>query len=285
MARVALFFTPTAVIVAACVVAALVVAVPGTVAQAGGAGTVPSAATDPAAEQDRAARDVSTLAAREALVGQQTEAARASARWRLRALYRFAIASGPLPPVVRARALNVGARAVARDVAEARVLDDERARTRTDRAALAVAAAVEPEIGPPPALTWPVAGAVLTPFGVSSDRATGLLLSRAGLRVAATPGQGVRAPAAATVVAVTAEPTGVAVVLDHGAQWTTIVSGLGAVTIAAGDRVVAGQRLGIAATGPAPAVGLEVWRGRHPVDPALLTRRPAAPLAAPARLP
>jgi murein hydrolase activator len=238
--------------------------------------------TDVAAEGDRATREVRTLAERARLLGEQTGAARASARWRLHALYRLAVAGGDLPPVARARALDAVARAVARDLAEARVLGVGHARADAERATLAAAARREPEIGAPPALTPPVAGAALARFGVSTDRATGLLVSRAGVRLAATPGQAVRAPALGVVAAVRVEAIGVAIVLDHGAGWTTIVGGLAAAVVSAGDRVAAGQRLGVAAAGPAPAIELEVWRGSHPVDPALLLR---APLAAPAALP
>lgn len=241
---------------------------------------------DAVAERDRASRDVRTLASREALLGEQTASARASARWRLRALTRLAFADVDLPPVARARAMDAIARAVARDLAEARALGDERTRTANDRASLAAAAEREPEIGAPPTLAPPVTGPVLARFGVSQDRATGLLVSRAGVRLAAIAGQGVRAPAAGVVVAVRPDAQGAAVVLDHGAGWTSIVGGLAAdVVVAAGDHVVAGQRLGVAATGPAAAVELEVWRGLHPVDPTLLVRAAAAPLAAPAPLP
>jgi murein DD-endopeptidase MepM/ murein hydrolase activator NlpD len=60
------------------------------------------------------------------------------------------------------------------------------------------------------------------------------------------------------------------VVLDHGAGWTSIVGGLVDVVVESGAHVAAGQRLG--AVRPPGGVGFEVWRGRRPVDPLLITR-------------
>jgi murein DD-endopeptidase MepM/ murein hydrolase activator NlpD len=242
---------------------------------------------DVAAEHARATRDVATLAAREALLGEQSEAARASARWRLRALYRLAVAGDELPRVTRARALDAGARALGGELAEARALVAERTRARAERATLVAAAAAEPEIGAAPVFVQPVAGPVIARFGVWPERATGLLVSRAGVRLGALPRQGVRASAAGTVVAATAEPEGISVVLDHGAGWTTIVGGLATIEsgVVVGARVAGGQRLGAAGVGPAPCVRFEVWRGRRPVDPSLLARPGATALATPARLP
>jgi hypothetical protein len=119
----------------------------------------------------------------------------------------------------------------------------------------------------------------LTPRLVAPEHATGLLVGRAGLRLAAAPGAVAKAPVAGLVALVTAEPEGAAVVLDAGAGWTVIVSGLAAPGVAAGARVAAGEPLGRVADG-AGGVGFEIWRGRHPVDPLLLVR--AAPPARPA---
>jgi septal ring factor EnvC (AmiA/AmiB activator) len=138
-------------------------------------------------------------------------------------------------------------------------------------------------IGAAPALLPPTAGAVLAKFGVVPDKDTGLLVSRAGVRLAAQAGQAVAAPAACTVASVAVEAEGTSVVLDLGEGWTAIVGGLGATTAVQGQPVPAGQALG-AAGGP---VSFEVWRGRRPVDPMLLLRRAPAPrpLAAAPALP
>jgi murein DD-endopeptidase MepM/ murein hydrolase activator NlpD len=179
--------------------------------------------------------------------------------------------------------VDAAAHAYARALAEERTLAEENARARAERVARAEAGAAEAPIGAAPALAPPTAGAVLARFGVVPDRDTGLLVSRAGVRLAAPVGQPVAAPAAGTVARVAAEPDGSSVVLDLGEGWTAIVGGLASTAATEGQAVAAGQALG-AAAGP---VTFEVWRGRHPVDPVLLLRRtPAArPLAAAPPLP
>jgi murein DD-endopeptidase MepM/ murein hydrolase activator NlpD len=248
--------------------------------------TGPARAAEVEAPGARETRDVSTLTAREAILVEQTTAARAAARWRLRALYRLVVEREALPGATRARAVDAGTRALGRELAEARSLGRERDQLRADRDALAVAARDDETIGAPPVLALPVEATVVGRAGVAPDPGTGLLVARTGLRLATAPGASVRAPGAGVVALVAAEPGGVAVMLDGGAGWTTIVGGLAEATVGPGERVAAGQRLGAAAPAPA-AVTFEVWRGRHPVDPLLLVRTPRAPaaLAAPPPLP
>jgi murein DD-endopeptidase MepM/ murein hydrolase activator NlpD len=247
-------------------------------------------AADVGAAATRASRDVSTLAVREALLAEQSGGARASARWRLRALYRLVVAGDGLAPATRARAIDAAARALARDLDESRTLAAEREHAHVDRLALTATAAVDPPspadpssptsltsliLGAPPAFALPVRGSVVARFGVTPERTTGLLVSRAGVRLGARAAEAVHAPAAGTVVRIEAEPGGLAVVLDHGAGWTTVVGGLAAAAVAPGERVAAGQRLGAVAGGAprgAGVVAFEVWRGRRPVDPLLLAR-------------
>jgi murein DD-endopeptidase MepM/ murein hydrolase activator NlpD len=237
------------------------------------------------APSEHASRDVASLTARAAVLGEQADAARAGARWRARALYRVVVAGDALAPEVRARAIDAGARALARDLAEARLLRAERDQLGGEVATLEAAANDDEAIGAPPAFVTPVAGTVLERFGVAPDRLTGVLVGHAGVRLASVARAAVHAPAAGVVARVAAEPDGTTVVLDHGAGWTTIVAGLAAADVAQGDHVAVGQRLGLAAG----AVGLEIWRGRHAVDPMLLmtpiARPPSATLAAPAPLP
>ena len=111
-------------------------------------------------------------------------------------------------------------------------------------------------------------------FGVAPERATGVLVSSPGVRLAAAPRALVRAPFAGLVARVASEPGGATVVLDDGAGWTAIVGGLAETGVAEGQRVSAGERLGAAPDVPTP-VSLEIWRGRRPVDPLLLARGPA----------
>lgn len=219
------------------------------------------------------ARDLVTLASRETTLGAQAASARAAVRWRLRALRGLAAEGATLDGATRARALDVGARALAREVAEARSLAAERDRARSEGTALAIAARAADDIGAPPAFVLPVPGPVAARFGVTPDRATGLLLPRAGVRLAAAPGAPVRAPLAGVVALVAREPEGASVAIEDGAGWTAIVSGLAEPSVAEGQRVTAGERLG-APSGA--AVGFEVWRGRRPVDPMLFAPMLAA---------
>ncbi|HSZ81504.1 MAG TPA: M23 family metallopeptidase [Polyangia bacterium] len=240
-------------------------------------GLAPARAAD-VAPSEHASRDVASLAARQAVLGEQADAARAGARWRARALYRVVVAGDALPPDLRARAIDAGARALARDLSEARLLRAERDQLGGEVAALEAAANDDEAIGAPPAFVTPVAGPVLERFGVAPDRLTGVLIGHAGVRLGSVAHAVVHAPAAGVVARVAAEPDGTTVVLDHGAGWTTIVAGLAAADVAQGDHVAAGQRLGLAAG----AVGLEIWRGRHAVDPMLPTLLVTAPIARPA---
>ncbi len=239
----------------------------------------PTRADDEGGAADaRARRDTATLAARAGLLRGQSETARAQVRWRLRALYRLVVASPDLAAATRVRGATAGGVALARDRAEARALDAEALRAGGERDALEAAATAEPPIGARPRLAPPVAGAVLARFGTTSDTATRLLVTRAGVRLAARAGERARAPGAGTVARVEREADGFAVVLDHGAGWTTIVGGLSEVAVALEASVVAGQSLGVATR--AGSVTFEVWRGRRPVDP-LLPQLLAAPVALP----
>jgi murein DD-endopeptidase MepM/ murein hydrolase activator NlpD len=167
-------------------------------------------------------------------------------------------------------------------VAEAKSLATERDRAHAEAAALAAAARAGEEIGAPPPLVLPVPGAVVARFGVAPDRATGLLLPRAGVRLAAAVAAPVRAPLAGLVALVAREPGGVAVAIEDGAGWTAIVGGLAEASVVEGQRVAAGEGLGAAAAARSDGtVELEVWRGRRPVDPLLLLRGPGIALAAP----
>jgi murein DD-endopeptidase MepM/ murein hydrolase activator NlpD len=233
----------------------------------------------------RTERDVAMLGAREATLAEQAAGARASARWRARALYRLVLAARALPVVTRARAINAAVRALERELGEARTLAAERELVRAERAATTADGA--PEVGAPPALGLPVAGPVLARFGPAVDRETGLLLTRAGVRLGASALQAVRAPGAGFVVRVAAEPEGLTVVLDHGGGWTSLVGGLSRVTVSVGDSLVGGQRLGApaSAAGAVGFVTFEVWRGRRPVDPLLLLGGGRSPLAASGNLP
>jgi septal ring factor EnvC (AmiA/AmiB activator) len=188
-------------------------------------------------------------------------------------LSRFVRAAGDgHDGAVRARALDAGTRALARELAEARSLARERDQLRAERASLAATAHDDAGIGPAPALALPVPGAVLARFGVAPERTTGLLVASAGVRLAAPAGAAVRAPVAGLVARVASDAEGVSVVVDAGAGWTIIVGGLAEASVSQGARVVLGDLLGSVVGRASAAVSFEVWRGRYPVDPLLVAR-------------
>jgi murein DD-endopeptidase MepM/ murein hydrolase activator NlpD len=218
-------------------------------------------------------RSLAALTTRQAVLASQAGEARAAARWRASALYRLLVVDGGMTPAERARALDAGARALARDLGEADKLAAERDRAAAEHDALRSAALAPDVIGPPPALVVPVGGPVLSRFGAARDAETGLAILRPGVRLGAGKGQPVKAAAAATVARVEPEAGGATLVLDLGGGWTVVLGGLEVPAVAAGARVAAGQPLGRAA---GDAVTLELWRGRWPVDPLAFARPPAA---------
>ena len=242
-------------------------------------------ADGPAPAPPAMTRALETLATRETILTNQAGMARVTARWRARELYRFLRASGDddgddgagavaLSAADRARALTTGARALARELQEARLITTELGHARTEREALTsgAGASVPPrEVGPTPRFRSPVAGPLVSRFGAARDPATGAWFFRAGVRLCPRPGEAVRAVAPGRVARIGSPPAqGLAILLDHGGGWTSLVTGLGAVAVAAGDRVAAGQVLGRA--GPSDGIVLELWRARTPVDPAAYLR-------------
>jgi septal ring factor EnvC (AmiA/AmiB activator) len=142
-------------------------------------------------------------------------------------------------------------------------------RTVDDRQAVLADLARVPD--PPPgapaprarAYRLPVAGTLTTGLGeVSADG-----VSARGLTFAVAPGARVVAPAAGRVVYARAfRSFGGIVILDHGAGWMTLVTGLGARATREGDTVAAGAPLGLARGGDAPRVTVELRRRGRPVD-------------------
>jgi murein DD-endopeptidase MepM/ murein hydrolase activator NlpD len=115
----------------------------------------------------------------------------------------------------------------------------------------------------------PVSGDLAKPFGVERDPATGVWIFRAAASFFARASEPVRSPAAGRVVRVggsIAGGTGVVLAHDQG-NWTTVVSGLASVAVAAGEKVSRGDPLGRAAPQPESTIRVETWRGRTPIDP------------------
>lgn len=132
---------------------------------------------------------------------------------------------------------------------------------------------VEPPPPATPPLRYPVAGAILMPFGPGVDPLTGRKVQMDGLLLGAVAGAPVRSPAAATVRAVRDGPAvGEEVVLAVAGRPRLEVDlmGVTAVAVRAGMHVSAGQRLGqVPAMGPgtAPHMVVEVRVGGIAVDP------------------
>ena len=205
------------------------------------------------------------------------------------------------------RAVALGTAVLDRDLSEARQLRAELDRVRAERGNLRTGAGSEDrpgagsedrpgagsEGGPgegeaiprlprsSPPSSWflrPVFGAVVIPFGVARDPATGAWIFRAAASFAARATEPVRSPGSGRIIRVADSIAGgVAVVLAHDKdRWTSVVSGLGAVRVTPGDLVRRGDVLGIAASDSSGRSGspvrIETWCRRSPVDPASVLR-------------
>ncbi|MFN5784031.1 MAG: murein hydrolase activator EnvC family protein, partial [Novosphingobium sp.] len=88
-----------------------------------------------------------------------------------------------------------------------------------------------------------------------------------GITLAARPRSQAVAPAAGRVVfAGPYEGYGQIVMIEHGGGWTSLVTGLSALGLAVGDRVLAGSPLGTTGTGQ-PLITLELRKDGAPVNP------------------
>lgn len=160
------------------------------------------------------------------------------------------------------RAIGLGE--AARDIVDRMgVIDDD----RTTKAALMQLPGPptgDPAIGAvQPAYRLPVHGTLLEGMGEVSENG----VRARGLMFATEPGARVIAPAAGKVVFARAfRGFGQVVIVDHGAGWTTLVTGLSAVDVAAGRTVAAGDILGRASGGERAQVGVELRRRGRPVD-------------------
>lgn len=118
-----------------------------------------------------------------------------------------------------------------------------------------------------PAYRLPVQGRLVTGFGEVSPNG----VRARGLTFAVPAGALVRAPAAGRVVF--ARPFrgyGTIVIIDHGDDWTSLVTGLGITGVKRGAVIARGQPIGRAATEEEPRVGIELRRAGQAVDVAAL---------------
>ncbi len=109
----------------------------------------------------------------------------------------------------------------------------------------------------------PVSGRVVTGLGELS--ATGVRAR--GVTLACAANAQAVAPAGGTIVyAAGFRDYGGVVIIDHGKGWTSLVSGLGALSVRVGDKVAPGGAIGRAGGGDAPRVTVELRRRGTPMD-------------------
>ncbi|MCZ8326169.1 MAG: M23 family metallopeptidase [Sphingomonadaceae bacterium] len=131
---------------------------------------------------------------------------------------------------------------------------------------------------PPAKLAWPVRGEIRRAFVARG----GTKAFHDGIDIAAPRGTAARAAAAGTVIYAAQGPQeyGLTVIIHHGGRWTTTYSFLDRITVKDGDKVKAGERVGLVGqTGLAtsPQLHFEVRRNRVALDPVkYLPKVPAA---------
>lgn len=121
---------------------------------------------------------------------------------------------------------------------------------------------------PPARFAWPVRGEIRRAFAARGGNKP----FHDGIDIAAPRGTAARAAAAGTVIYAAQGPKeyGLTVIIHHGGRWTTTYSFLDRITVRDGDRVKAGERVGLVGqTGLAtsPQLHFEVRRNRVALDP------------------
>ena len=120
-----------------------------------------------------------------------------------------------------------------------------------------------------PTFAWPVAGKVRRGFVAAS----GTQPAHDGIDVLADEGTAVRASGAGEVIFAGPGPEeyGLTVIVYHSGRWTTTYSYLSKITVKVGDKVRAGERIGLVGqTGlaSAPQLHFEIRRNKLALDPA-----------------
>ncbi|MFM5917394.1 MAG: LysM peptidoglycan-binding domain-containing M23 family metallopeptidase [Novosphingobium sp.] len=120
-----------------------------------------------------------------------------------------------------------------------------------------------------PAFAWPVQGKVRRAYSAPAGESQG----HEGIDVLAAEGTAVRASAAGTVIFAGQGPEeyGLTVIVYHSGRWTTTYSYLAKITVKEGDKVKAGERIGLVGqTGLAsePQLHFEIRRNKLALDPA-----------------
>jgi septal ring factor EnvC (AmiA/AmiB activator) len=173
------------------------------------------------------------------------------------------------------RAIGLGERA--RDLVDNMQVTTDAATTARSLSALP-GPLPRPGEGAEPPLSWtaasapyrvPVTGTLIAGFGeVSLDAG----VTSRGLTWAVPGGADIAAPAAGKIVfAGPFRDYGKIVVIDHGGGWSTLLIGLGTLSVASGERVGQGALLGAAPPGDDRRVTAELRRKGRPIDPVALT--------------
>ena len=120
-----------------------------------------------------------------------------------------------------------------------------------------------------PAFVWPLEGKVRRGFSMPLGANPG----HEGIDVLGTEGTAVRASAAGKVIFAGQGPEeyGLTVIVYHSGRWTTTYSYLSKITVKDGDKVKAGERIGLVGqTGLAsePQLHFEIRRNKLALDPA-----------------
>ena len=173
------------------------------------------------------------------------------------------------------RAIGLGERA--RDLVDN--MQETTSDATTARALAALAGPLpRPGEATEPSLSWsggsapyrvPVTGKLVTGFGeVSSDAG----VTSRGLTWAVPGGADISAPAAGKIVfAGQFRDYGKIVVIDHGGGWSTLLIGLGSLSVTTGQRIGQGALVGAAPQGDDRRVTAELRRKGRPIDPVALT--------------
>jgi septal ring factor EnvC (AmiA/AmiB activator) len=121
-------------------------------------------------------------------------------------------------------------------------------------------------------LAWPVDGNILYRFGRLVNPSNNTVTRWNGIGIAAAPGTAVRAVAAGTVRIVAPMGTyGRCVILEHGGGDYSIYCSLGSVSVAEGDHVTRGEKVGtVGVSDPdmPPHLHFEIRQGSQAIDPA-----------------
>jgi murein DD-endopeptidase MepM/ murein hydrolase activator NlpD len=250
-------------------------------------GFLPAAAAAQTGADEAALFD--RLTAREQILDAQRAASESITRQRSLLAYRLCrlrelgFTPHPEARLDDARAFDLALLALRRSADETRSLARELDRVRSERTTVEAAfvarvtgrteasAGTDADAVSAPAvpLVRPVRGEVVAVPGARRDGSTKAELRHDGVDILARLNEPVRAVAAGTVSRVEALPQGgFAVVTAHASGLVSIVTGLRDIAVAAGEKIGAGQTLGLAGRNldGAAVVTVELWRDRRPQD-------------------